>query len=223
MAPLTILMPVVSSKYYDENNVGAVKTVLRHSLKYFLLIAIPSVFGLSLLSKPLLTILTTPEIASQGYLITPFIALSFLLLGASAVIVQILALEKKTKFLGVIWVMAAILNLVLNLIIVPYIGIIGAAITTLIAFTFAFILITHYSFKYFTFDIDLYFILKSIVAAIIMSLVIVKWSPVGLLSVIITIGACAGIYFCIIFLLKGFKKEEIKFFRELLIHKIDHQ
>ena len=215
MAPLTFLMPVVLSKYYDENNVEAAKTVLGYSLKYFLLLAIPSVFGLSLLSKPLLTILTTPEIASQGYLIIPIIALSFLVLGASAVTVQILALEKKTKISGAIWVMAAILNLGLNLIFIPYMGIIGAAITTLIAFTFAFILLTHYSFKYFTFDIDFYFILKSIVASSIMSLVIVKWSPVGILSVLIIIGVCAGIYFCILVLLKGFKKEEIKFFRGL--------
>ena len=216
MAPLIFMLPAVLSKYYDENNVEAVKTVLRYSLKYFLALAIPATFGLSLLSKPLLTILSTPEIASQGYLITPFVALSFLLLGASAVIVQILGLEKKTKISGVIWVMAAILNLGLNLIFIPYMGILGAAITTLIAFTFALILITHYSFKYLTFDIEFGFILKSIVASIIMSLVIVKWSPVGILSVLIIIVLCAGIYFCILVLLKGFKKEEFKFFRELL-------
>ena len=216
MTPLTFLMPVVLSKYYDENNLEAVKTLLRYSLKYFLLLAIPSVFGLSLLSKHVLTILSTPKIASQGYLITPFVALSFLVLGASAVIVQILSLEKKTKIAGVIWVMTAILNLGLNLIFIPYIGILAAAITTLIAFTFALILITHYSFKYLTFDIEFGFILKSIVASIIMSLVILKWSPVGLLSVLIIIVLCAGIYFCILFLLKGFKKEEFKFFRELL-------
>jgi O-antigen/teichoic acid export membrane protein len=138
------------------------------------------------------------------------------LLGVSAVIVSILGLEKKTKISGVIWVMAAILNLGLNLIFVPYLGILGAAITTLIAFTFALILITHYSFKYLTFDIEFGFILKSIVASIIMSLVILKWSPVGILSVLIIIVLCAGIYFCILFLLKGFKKEEFKFFRELL-------
>ena len=216
VAPLAFMLPAVLSKYYDGNNIDAVKTVLRYSLKYFLMLAIPATFGLSLLSKPLLTILTTPEIASQGYLITPFIAVSSLLVGACTVISHIIVLKKKTKITGIIWIMAAILNLGLNLIVIPYMGILGAAITTLITFTFAFILITHYTFKYLTFDIEFGFILKSIVASIIMSLVILKWSPVGILSVLITIGVCAGIYFCILVLLKGFKKEEFEFFRKLL-------
>ena len=215
MAPLAFMLPAVLSKYYDENNVEAVKTVLRYSLKYFLLLAIPTVFGLSLLSKPLLTILSTPEIASQGYLITPFVAVSFLLFGVYAVIAQILALEKRIRIAGAIWIIAAILNLGLNLIFVPYIGILGAAITTLIAFTFAFILITHYSFKYLTFDIEFRFILKSIVASIIMSLVIVKWTPAGILNVLIIVGVCAIVYAAILLLLGGIKKEEIEFFRGL--------
>ncbi|MCL0090498.1 oligosaccharide flippase family protein [Dehalococcoidia bacterium] len=215
MAPLVFMLTAVLSKYYDENNIEAVKTVLRYSLKYFLLLAIPSAFGLSLLSKPLLTILSTPEIASQGYLITPFIALGFLLYGACAVISHIIVLKKKTKFLGIIWIMAAILNLGLNLIVVPYIGILGAAITTLITFTFAFILITHYSFKYLTFDIEFHSILKSIVASIIMSLVIVKWDPAGIFNVMIVIGVCAVVYATVLLLLGGIKKEEMEFFRGL--------
>ncbi|MBT9147866.1 MAG: hypothetical protein DDT32_01632 [Syntrophomonadaceae bacterium] len=215
MAPLIFMLPAVLSKYYDENNIDAVKTVLRYSLKYFLVLAIPATFGLSLLSKPLLTILSTPEIASQGYLITPFIAVSFLLFGAYAVISHILILKKKTKFAGIIWIMAAILNLGLNLILIPYMGILGAAITTLIAFTFAFILTTHYSFKYLTFDIEFGFILKSIVASIIMSLVIVKWNPVGILNVLIIVGVCVVVYAAILLLLGGIKKEEISFFRGL--------
>ncbi|MCK4308077.1 polysaccharide biosynthesis C-terminal domain-containing protein, partial [candidate division WOR-3 bacterium] len=172
-------------------------------------------FGLSLLSKTILTILSTPEIASQGYLITPFVAVSALLLGANGVIHNIIVLEKKTKILGKIWVMAATLNLGLNIIVIPYIGIIGAAITTLIAFSFAFILTTYYSFKYLTFNIDFRFILKSIFASIVMSLVIIKWSPIGVLNVLIAIGVCAVVYAAVLLILKGIKKEEIEFFRNL--------
>ena len=215
MAPLSFMLPVVLSKYYDENNMKEVKTVLRYSLKYFLLLAIPSAFGLSLLSKPILTILSTPEIASQGYLITPFVAASALLFGTRAVIGQIIILEKKTKISGTTWVMAGILNLGLNLIFIPYIGILGAAITTLLAFALALILISFYSFKYLKFDIDFRSILKSIFASIVMSLVIIQWNPIGLLNVLIVIGVCAVVYAAILLLLKGVKKDEIKFFKEL--------
>ena len=215
MAPLGFMLPPVLSRYYDENNMNEVKTVLRYSLKYFLLLAIPATFGLSLLSKSILTILTTPEIASQGYLITPFVALSALLTGAYAIFLQVMVLKKKTKIVGAIWIVAAILNLGLNLIFVPYIGILGAAITTLFAFILAFILVTYHSFKYLRFDIDLNFILKSVFASIVMSLVIIKWNPTELLNVLIVIGVCAVVYAMILLLLRGVKKEEITFFRGL--------
>jgi len=215
ITPLIFMLPVVLSKYYDENNMKEVKTILQYSLKYFLLLAIPSAFGLSLLSKSMLMILSTPEIALQGYLITPFVALGALLFGAYAVIVQVIVLEKKTKITGKIWVMAAILNLGLNIVFVPHMGIIGAAITTLLAFAFAFILTAHYSFRYITFDVDFGFIAKSIFASIVMSLVIVKWNPVGVLNILIEIGVCAVVYATILLVLEGIKKEEIKFFKEL--------
>jgi O-antigen/teichoic acid export membrane protein len=215
IAPLGFMLPAVLSKYYDENNMKEVKTVLRYSLKYFLALAIPSALGLSLLSKSLLTILSTPEIASQGYLVTPFVALSALLLGMRAVVGQIFVLEKKTKISGTIWIITAILNLGLNLIFIPYIGILGAAITTLLAFTLGFILATYYSFKYLTFDIDFSFIAKSVFSSVVMSLVIIKWNPIGLLNVLIVIGVCAVVYSVILLVLGGIKSEEIKFFREL--------
>jgi len=215
IAPLAFMLPAVLSKYYDENNMNEVKNVLSYSLKYFLLLAIPSAFGLSLLSKPLLMILSTPGIASQGYLITPFVALSALLFGTYAIIGQIIVLEKKTKITGTIWVIAAVLNLGLNIVIVPYIGILGAAITTLIAYALAFALTAYYSFKYFKFNIDFRFILKSIFASIAMSLVIIKRSSVGISNILIEIGVCAVVYAAVLLLLKGIRKEEIAFFKEL--------
>jgi hypothetical protein len=48
-----------------------------------------------------------------------------------------------------------------------------------------------------------------------MSLVIIKWSPIGALNILLMIGVCAIVYAAILLLLKGVKKEEIQFFREL--------
>jgi len=97
LAPFSFLLPSVLPKYYDENNKEKVSIFLKYSLKYFLLIAIPAAFGLSLLSKPILMILTTPEIALNGYMITPFVALSAILYGIYGIISNIIVLEKKTK------------------------------------------------------------------------------------------------------------------------------
>jgi O-antigen/teichoic acid export membrane protein len=219
IAPLSFMLPAVLSKAYDEVNLENVKTVLSYSMKYFLALAIPSVVGLSLLSKPLLTILSTPEIAEQGYLITPFLAFGGLLFGLYAIITQILVLEKKTGITGTIWILAAVLNLGLNIIFVPRIGIAGAAATTLVAYSLAFILVAYCSFKYLEFPVDVSFILKCIVASAIMGVIIVIGGPQmpdGLMSVILLVGISALLYGACLFILRGFKKEEIRFFRGLL-------
>jgi O-antigen/teichoic acid export membrane protein len=99
---------------------------------------------------------------------------------------------------------------------IPHFGIVGAAIAILITYALVLVLTTYYCFRYFKFDIDLRSILKSILASIVMSLVIIKWNPAGGISdVLIVIGVCVVIYTAILLLLKGVKKEEIEFFRGL--------
>ena len=215
MAPLSVLLLPTLSKLYDEGKEEEVRTYLRYCLKYFLLLAIPSAFGLSLLSKQFLITLSTQEIAMNGYLITPFIAVSMIFYGIYAIISQIIILVKKTKIIGMIWMLAAAINFGLNVVFIPHFGILSAAVTTLVAYLFAFTFTMYYSRKYFKFDFDLKFILKSIFASIAMSLVIIKWSPVKTLDILIVIGVCAVVYALILLLLGGVKKDEIKYFREM--------
>jgi len=213
MAPFLILLPSVLPQYFDKNNIKKVSAFLNYSLKYFLLISIPAAFGLSVLSKPLLTVLTTPDIALNGYLITPITALSTLIFGVYAIIGNVLVLEKKTKVIGTIWMIAALLNLVLNVILVPNFGILAAAVTTLLAYAVAFSLTLRYSTKFFKFD--LIFILKSVTASIIMSSIIILINPEGIMNIVITVIISIVVYFGLIIVLKAIKKEEFQFFKEI--------
>ena len=216
LAPFSILLPSVLPRYYEDNNTEKVRIFLKYSIKYFLLISIPSAFGLSILSKPILLILTTPAIALNGYLVTPFVATSAVLFGFYAIAGNILILEKRTKIMGSIWLIAAVLNLSLNIIFVPYFGILGAAAITLIAYLAAFILTILYSSKFFKFDFDLNFIIKSFVASVLMSGIIVYLNPYGILNVVIAVVIGAVVYFVLLLIFKGIQKDEFQFFRELL-------
>ncbi len=214
--PFSLMLPAVLSKYYDENNHDGVNKVLQYSLKYYLVIAIPSVVGLSLLSKTLLYILSTPEIASNGYLVTPFVALGGLFSGIYTIISQVLIIKKNTKIIGIIWIIAAVLNLVLNLIFVPYFGIVGAAIITLITFIISLIFTLHYSRGYFNLGVEWKFIAKAVFASLLLSLIIILVNPTGILSTLIVIGICIPVYLASLWILKGFEKKEIEFFKSML-------
>ena len=209
-APLTTLLPAVLSKHYDENNIADVRTIMTYSLKYYIGIALPCVFALSVLSKPLLLLLTTEQIAINGYLVTPFVAAGTALIGVYGILVTIIALKKKTAIIGTIWMVSAALNFGLNVVLIPYLGLIGAALATFLAFLLAFALTTVYSFRYFKFDVNYGFIMKSVCGSSVVALFLLLWTPSGLLSIVLSIALAATIYLTIMFALRGFTVQETK-------------
>lgn len=215
-APFSFILPALLSKYYDQNEIGEVKKHLDYSIKYFMLLSVPAVFGLSLLSEPLLLVIThKPELAYNDYFITPFVALGALLVGLYGIIVQILVLEKKTKIMGSQWMAAAALNVILNIIFIPRFGIIAAAIATLAAYLFTLVITLIYSQKYIKIEFDFKFLLKSLAASVLMSSVILFINPVSAIEILATIIICSAVYIAIIFILRGISREEIEFFKEL--------
>jgi O-antigen/teichoic acid export membrane protein len=209
-APLASLLPPVLFKHYDDNDIPAVRTIMSYSLKYYSGIALPCVFAMSVLSKPLLLVLTTKQIAENGYFVTPWVAAGAALIGAESLIVLILMLEKKTAVIGTIAVLSAVFNLGLNLVLIPYLGLIAAAITTFLAFLLTFVLIAYYSLRLFTFDLNYGFIAKSVCGSCIIALFLFLWNPSGLLSVVLSVALAAVIYVTILLVLRGLTTQEIK-------------
>ncbi|RPJ69185.1 MAG: flippase, partial [Alphaproteobacteria bacterium] len=106
VSPLQLILLPEISKLFDENKIDQVRTYMSHSLRYFLLITIPAVFGISALAKPLLGVFTTEDFLS-GWFVIPIIALSGLLAGIFQIFVNIIFLVKETKYITYINIVAA--------------------------------------------------------------------------------------------------------------------
>jgi O-antigen/teichoic acid export membrane protein len=219
IAPLSFILPAALSKHYDEHETEEVKAILGFSLKFFLALGIPTAFGLSILSQSILNVLSTPEIAAQGYLITPFMALGALFLGAYAIVAQVMVLEKNTALTGKIWIIAAFLNLGFSFLLIKYVGIIGGAVATLISFSFAFIAASYYAKKSIKISFHFNFVVKSLVASLAMSLMLLTLRPDGATGLALSIAIGALIYFIVLFVLKGFTDEEISFIKAMRYNK----
>jgi O-antigen/teichoic acid export membrane protein len=128
-------------------------------------------------------VLTTPAIAANGYLITLFTALSSVLFGVFSIQVIVLTFEKKTAIIGVMWMLGATLNIGLNLVLVPYFGIIAAAAAALVGYSFVFGVTAIYSVQYMMLGVDFGFILKSILASIVISSFVLVWHASGFLNI----------------------------------------
>lgn len=216
MGPLNFLLPPILSKLYDTGKINEVKTHLRYSLKYFLLLSLPAAFSLSILSRQLLIFLSTSEIASHGYVVTPFTTFSMVCLGIHSIVVQILVLEKETKKLALIYFISAILNFIINLFLIPFIGLLGAAFSTFLAHVALLILSIYYANKYIKISVDYWMIVKILFACLVLLLFIIIYNPNSLLDIIVVIPIGLCLYLLIIILTRTVSKREIKLFMSLL-------
>lgn len=214
--PIGLVLPQTLAKLFSEDKIQMIQTHLTYSLKYILLLTIPAAFGLSALSNQFLSILTTREIAINVSFIIPFVATSMVLYGIYGIFAQILYLFKKTKIVGIIWAGVAILNIILNIILIPIFGILGAALTTLLAYIIALALTWYFSTKYLSFVIDWTSIGKNIIASSLMAAAIIAFHPTGLIQTLTAIVLGALFYGILILALKTFKKNEIEFFKSFL-------
>jgi len=211
-SPIAMVIVPTLAYLYDKGQIEEVKKHLTYALKYLLLLAIPSAVGISLLARPILQVLVDTEFASVGPKVIPFVAAATVLHSCQAVIAQPIFLAKKTHIIGIAWGTAAALNLGLNLLLVPRFGIIAAAYTTLIAFAAGTAWISYYSLKYLRFRIEWGFIGKSILASAVMSGVILLYYPDDGIGLLIAIPVGAVVYFLMIFLLGGIRRQETAFF-----------
>ena len=216
LSPFAVLLPAVLPEHYEKGDIREVDKYLSYSMKYYLLLTVPAAVGMSVLSKPLLYIITTPEIALGGYMVTPFVCLGAIFMGMYGITNNIMILEKNTMILGKLWIVVAISNIVLNLLLVPYLNILGAAIATLFCYILAFAVTAIASKKTMRLPFNIKELLKIVIAAAIMGIAVYMMHPNGIINVLISIVAGVIIYFVIIFILKAVTIKEIGIFKDLL-------
>lgn len=213
---INFIIMVAISKLYDEGKFEEVNNHLSYALKYFLMVCIPFVFGSFFLSEDILRLLTTNQIAEGSAYITFIVSFAHLILGIYTVFTYVLLVTKKTKILTYTWIISLPLNLILNYIFIPYIGIIGAAITTLIAYFCAMLYVIYYSNKEFTFEIDWNFIYKALLSSTIMSLLIYWFNPANNIETIYTLILAILTYFFALLLLDSFNEKENEIIRSII-------
>jgi len=216
VSPLQMVLLPTVSKSFDDGDIKKTKTYLKYSLKYLLLISIPAAFGISILASPLLRILTTREFM-EGSVVVPFVAAGLFFFCYYRVCTSIILLVKKTIWVSRILVIVAAANVILNLVLVPQIGIIGAAVATLVAYFIMGVASIIISSRYLKFDLGWSFLIKSVIASSVMAATIWFIQPIRTIEVLLCIFFGIVIYFGILLLLKGISKAEFNIIKELIL------
>jgi O-antigen/teichoic acid export membrane protein len=215
LVPLGIVLYPMVSKTYDEGNLKECSNYFKYSFKYLMMVSIPSAIGLSVLAKPLLRILTTPEFVS-GSPVVALVAFGALLHCFQQICIYVLHLVGKTRLNLRILSTGAILNIIFNVALIPRLGIIGAGIGSLIAYTVLGVMTLLITNKYLKFDLNLFFILKSFVSSSVMALLIWLIKPETILMILFSIAVGIIVYFGILIVIRGFSKTELAFFKSFV-------
>jgi len=215
----TYLVYVLGPTVYNLHDNGLIekaRTYLSYSWKYLLMLSIPSAFGLSILSRPLLLNMTTSKFVPEGIYIIPLVVLCMVFWGMEQIFGVSLLIFKRRKIFVIAFVSGAVTNFILNIIFVPQYGIVAAAVTTLIAYIIITIIIGYSSRRYFTFSLNFRFIAKCIFASLGMTISIWIFNPITIVGIIISIIMGVFVYFCLLFLQKGFRKGELRSIFDIL-------
>jgi O-antigen/teichoic acid export membrane protein len=126
------LTPLVFSHYREPETPGRLAQLFR----YFVAFALMVVVGLSLFAPELLWVFTTPEYAG-GARVVPLLAPAIVLSGMY-IFAPGLGIAKRTGGIALITIGGAVLNTALNFVLVPWLGIAGAALGSLLSALFVF-------------------------------------------------------------------------------------
>jgi len=199
----------VLSRYYKESKAG-LRTLYEKSFKYLYIVGLPISVGLYLLAGRIIflfygDVYSDSIVALQ--IISWYLFLKFInfLLGTT-----LSSIDKQGKrMLG--QSLTAVFNVLLNILLIPKIGYIGAAWSTFITEVFLFIIYYLYVSKSWYFYNFSSILIKPVIAAVIMFLFI-EFSNFGL---ILTITASAVIYFSVILILKTLDREDYSIIKKI--------
>lgn len=104
--------------------------------------------GFSLFAEAIIRVLAPPAYHA-AYRLVPILAAGFVFRGLHGFPIAALMVEKRTKIFPLITLSAGLLNVLLNLWLIPRFGVTAAAWTTLLAYAFAFILAMGFSRRYY--------------------------------------------------------------------------
>ncbi|WP_421791873.1 lipopolysaccharide biosynthesis protein [Hyphobacterium sp.] len=123
-------------KALEEKGENAAREVAGQSARVMGLIGFPAAAGLALVAAPLAGVMVGEEFREGATLILPWIALAGLMNGLMTYYFhESFILKRKTRWMAAIMAGAAVLNLGLNVLLLPIYGIAGAAAATLISYT----------------------------------------------------------------------------------------
>ncbi len=200
---ITMLLTVVNLAAYpltvralEQEGEAAARGRLHDTLQLLLIVGLPAATGLILLAGPIARVVVAAEFSATAALVIPWITVAALLAGVKAYFIDVgFQLQGDTRLQAWVMLVAAALNVVLNIVLIPRLGLMGAVWSTVAVYVAALLLslwLVRSSFRLPRLQPAL---LKPVAASAAMAGLLVLWpTPARLPGLLLVIVAAAALY-----------------------------
>jgi O-antigen/teichoic acid export membrane protein len=209
---------VMGNQIWEREGSKAAAEFLRAVSRFFLMAAIPAAVGISVLSKPMMTVMTGPEYLI-GYRIMPWVASATLVYGLSQWFAAAFMFAKRMTFNTIGIVAGGVVNVGLNLVLIPRYGYEAAAVTSLLGFVVVLLVVVPRSRKIFMWRFPIKSLARISLASAVMGVAITVMRGVTQLSAVmdLVVGVPLGVMVvaAMLVVLKELSPRELAAFRAM--------
>lgn len=212
-----VALPGVLFPVFVQLESEDLRSAFSRVFRYASIIAFPCTFGLMVIAEPLVKFVYGAD---------------YLQAAGVMVVLSILILRSALGFWGVLFnakempeypvyatFFGMILNVVLNYVFILRMGIVGAAIATVMSNAFVWFTLAFLSVKHFGVVVRASYILKPLTSAAVMTALLWYAGFGSLADAILKVLVGAGIYFLLLYVLRGFGREDVEYLRSVLAWK----
>jgi len=190
------------------------ENVIRYYLRFYFMIIIPAIIGVCCIAKQFFIAYTDVRY-HESYTVFILTCISMAFVGLSQYTNKAWELNKNTKKILVLNMIAAIINIILNFMLIPVCGYYIAVVTTLISYAIYLLISIIMSKNILTLKVNIKSLVKVSIASIIMLLIIILFNmlPISIsLSIKVILEVLIGLitYAIVLILLGELNKKEIK-------------
>ncbi|MBL7197581.1 MAG: oligosaccharide flippase family protein [Candidatus Omnitrophica bacterium] len=189
-----VLIPTITANW-NEGKFNEVKEYFEKTIYYMVITIIPLIIFITILAKRIIMLLSTSEFLG-GKFIIPIMLISFFFFQGGIYYSNIVKLAYKSSpilILKVFFILAAI-SVSLNMVIIPKFSIFGAAITMIVVYFSMFIMFFRMVQKKMVIKIGLSVLIKSIIATIPGSILLLFFNNTGMLILTSNVLAALSLY-----------------------------
>ena len=158
-------------KDWNQGLIGEARLGVQRAIRIYCLFAFPIVAGTCLLGQQILVLLASQKYSDASHIL-PYIAIGVMIQGLLGPLMIGFYFHDATKHIASITWQATFLNIIMNYFLIPWIGLTGAAISTLICYVLLMLVGAIKSSKYFHIGIPWFLISQYGIATLIMYVVL---------------------------------------------------